>query len=98
MNPTDKNARSEQAEIDASAKWPVLVFFASAIAWLILGGALQLIANIQLHTPSLVARNAQLVYQQAVVQRTMPLNNATQMTDAERALLKRWYEAGAKTE
>ena len=54
--------------------------------------------NIQLHTPALVARNAQLVYQQAVVQRTMPLNNATQMTDAERALLKRWYEAGAKTE
>src|SRR4051812_32098776 len=55
MNPTDKNARSEQLEIDASARWPVLVFFASAIAWLILGGALQLIANIQLHTPEFLA-------------------------------------------
>jgi cytochrome c oxidase cbb3-type subunit 1 len=55
MNPTDKNARTEQAEIDASAKWPVLVFFGSAIAWLILGGALQLIASIQLHSPAFLA-------------------------------------------
>jgi cytochrome c oxidase cbb3-type subunit I len=55
MNPTDKNARAEQAEIDASAKWPVLVFFGSAIAWLILGGALQLIASIQLHSPAFLA-------------------------------------------
>jgi len=27
----------------------------------------------------------------------MPLNNATQITDAERALVKRWFEAGAPT-
>jgi uncharacterized membrane protein len=26
----------------------------------------------------------------------MPLNNATQITEDERALIKRWYEAGAK--
>ena len=25
----------------------------------------------------------------------MPLNNATQITDAERETIKRWYEAGA---
>ena len=25
----------------------------------------------------------------------MPLNNATQMTDDERALIGRWFEAGA---
>ena len=29
------------------------------------------------------------------VLKLMPMNNATQMTDAERALLGRWYEAGA---
>jgi uncharacterized membrane protein len=52
--------------------------------------------NIQLHTPELVARHAQAIYQQAVVLKAMPMNNATQITDAERALLKRWYEAGAK--
>jgi uncharacterized membrane protein len=51
--------------------------------------------NVQLHTPALIARNAQQIYQQAVVLKTMPLNNATQITEAERATLKRWFEAGA---
>jgi len=51
--------------------------------------------GIQLHTPELIARNAQALYQQSVVLKTMPLANSTQITDAERALLKRWYEAGA---
>jgi uncharacterized membrane protein len=43
-----------------------------------------------------IERLAQALYQQAVLQKTMPLNNATQITDAERALLGRWFEAGAK--
>ena len=51
--------------------------------------------NIQLHTPKLIAKNAQALYQQSVVLKTMPLANATQMTDAERALLKSWFDAGA---
>jgi cytochrome c oxidase cbb3-type subunit 1 len=55
MNSNDQNARAEQSEIDASAKWPVLVFFGSALLWLILGGAMQLAATIQLHTPTFLA-------------------------------------------
>jgi uncharacterized membrane protein len=51
--------------------------------------------NVQLHTPELIAKNAQALYQQTVLQKTMPLGNATQMLDAERALIKRWYEGGA---
>jgi uncharacterized membrane protein len=51
--------------------------------------------NVALHTPALLAQHAQAVYQQAVVLKLMPLNNATQISDAERALLKRWFEAGA---
>ncbi|GAB4559773.1 MAG: urate hydroxylase PuuD [Rhizobacter sp.] len=51
---------------------------------------------IQLHTPELLARNAQAVYQQAVVLKLMPMNNATQMTAEERDVVKRWFEAGAK--
>ena len=51
--------------------------------------------NIQLHTPELIAKNAQALYQQAVVLKAMPMNNATQITDAERGLLGRWFEAGA---
>jgi uncharacterized membrane protein len=51
--------------------------------------------NVRLDTPALLRQHAQQVLQQAVIARTMPLNNATQMTDAERALLRRWVEAGA---
>jgi uncharacterized membrane protein len=42
-----------------------------------------------------VELNAQALYTQAVVARTMPLNNATGMTDEERQILKTWFEAGA---
>jgi uncharacterized membrane protein len=51
--------------------------------------------GVSLQTPELVKQHAQQVYQQAVVLKLMPFNNATQMTDDERALVKRWYEAGA---
>lgn len=51
--------------------------------------------GIQLDTPELLLRNAQAAYQQAAVLKVMPMNNATQMTPAERELLKRWFEAGA---
>ncbi len=53
--------------------------------------------GVQLHTAELIAKNAQAVYQQAVVLKAMPMNNATQITDEERALLGRWFEAGATT-
>jgi uncharacterized membrane protein len=53
--------------------------------------------NVALHTPALLRQQAQAVYQQVVVLKLMPLNNATQMSDAERALIKRWFEAGAAT-
>jgi len=55
MNPNVSPSRAEQQEIDASARWPVLVFLASGLFWLIAGGAMQLAANIQLHTPSFLA-------------------------------------------
>ena len=49
--------------------------------------------NVALHTPELITQHAQAVYQQATVLRAMPLNNATQITEEERALIKRWFEA-----
>ena len=48
-----------------------------------------------LHTPELIKQHAQAVYQQAVVLRLMPLNNASQITDDERRLIGRWFNAGA---
>jgi uncharacterized membrane protein len=50
--------------------------------------------NVMLHTPELILKNAQGLYLQAVVLKVMPMNNATQITDAERAVLKRWVESG----
>lgn len=52
--------------------------------------------GMQLHTPELIEQHAQAIYQQAVVQKVMPLNNATQITDAERALLGRWFQSRAR--
>ncbi len=52
--------------------------------------------NVRLDSPEGVATHAQAIYQQAVVTKIMPMNNATQITDAERALIKQWFEAGAK--
>jgi uncharacterized membrane protein len=54
--------------------------------------------NVRLDSPEQVAMHAQGIYQQAVVTRVMPMNNATQITDAERDTLKRWFEGGAKTD
>jgi uncharacterized membrane protein len=51
--------------------------------------------NVALHTPELIKQHAQQMYQQVWVLKLMPFNNATQITDAERALIKRWFEAGA---
>ena len=51
--------------------------------------------NVALHTPQLLQQHAQAVYQQVSVLKLMPLNNATQVTEDERQLVRRWFEAGA---
>ena len=60
------------------------------------GAALQQ-KNLRVDVPAQVAQHAQNIYQQVVATKVMPLGNATQMTDAERALIAQWYQAGAKT-
>jgi uncharacterized membrane protein len=54
--------------------------------------------GIAFDSPGAIQRDAQQLYQQAVVLKLMPLNNATQITAAERDLLKRWYEEGARVD
>ena len=54
--------------------------------------------GIALNSAALIQRHALAVYQQAAVLKQMPFNNATQITEAERDLIRRWYEAGAPTE
>jgi uncharacterized membrane protein len=52
--------------------------------------------NVALHTPALIQQHALGMYQQAVVLKIMPMGNATNITDIERATIKAWFEAGAK--
>jgi len=54
--------------------------------------------GVRLDSPAELKRHAQAVYQQAVVSKTMPINNATGITDEERALIGEWFRAGAPTE
>ena len=58
------------------------------------GQAMQM-KNVRLDSADLLAQHASAVYQQAVVLRAMPMNNATQITEQERALIKKWFENGA---
>ncbi len=51
--------------------------------------------NVRFDTADGVKQHALGIYQQAVVTKQMPMNNATGITEDERALIKRWYEAGA---
>ncbi|MCU0940934.1 MAG: urate hydroxylase PuuD [Hydrogenophaga sp.] len=54
--------------------------------------------GVRLDTPAELQRHAQAVYQQVVVTRQMPMNNATGITEAERALIGQWFLSGAKVD
>ena len=49
-----------------------------------------------LDTDAGLTKNAPKIYERAVASHSMPLNNETGMTDAERASLGAWIKAGAK--
>ena len=61
------------------------------------GAQLQM-KNVRLDSPALLKQHAQSIYQQVVVTKIMPMNNSTGITDDERARIKQWFEAGAKTQ
>jgi uncharacterized membrane protein len=54
-------------------------------------------AGVAFDDPHAISQNAARIYQQAVQLKAMPLANLTNMTDAERAQVAAWYEAGART-
>ena len=53
-------------------------------------------AGIVLDSAAAIRQNASKIYQQAVQLKAMPLGNLTNITDAERAQIGAWYEAGAQ--
>ena len=61
------------------------------------GAQLQM-KNMRVDSPELAKQHAQAIYQQVVVQKIMPMNNATGVTEEERALIGRWFESGASVE
>ncbi|MEO5934012.1 MAG: urate hydroxylase PuuD, partial [Duganella sp.] len=52
--------------------------------------------GVMLENAAEIHQNAEKIYKQTVQLKAMPLANLTQMTDAERAQIAAWYEAGAK--
>ena len=56
-------------------------------------GAQVQMKNIRLDSPEALKQNAQ-----AVVARTVPMNNATGITDADRALIGQWFQAAVKAQ
>jgi uncharacterized membrane protein len=61
------------------------------------GEAMQM-KGVRLDNAPDIATHAQGIYQQTVVTKAMPMNNATGITDEERDLIGRWFKAGAPTE
>ena len=61
-------------------------------------GAQVQMKNVRLDSPEGLKLHAQNVYQQAVVAKIMPMNNSTGITDAERLVIKNWFEAGASVQ
>ncbi|HXJ59609.1 MAG TPA: cbb3-type cytochrome c oxidase subunit I [Verrucomicrobiae bacterium] len=55
FTPSPAEGRWSAAQIDASCRWPVLLLFASALAWLVLGSLLQFIIAIKLHAAGFLA-------------------------------------------
>jgi uncharacterized membrane protein len=53
-------------------------------------------AGVMLETDAQIRQNAARIYAQSVQLKAMPLANLTNMTDAERAQVAAWFEAGAK--
>jgi uncharacterized membrane protein len=58
-------------------------------------GAQVQMKNVRLDDAAQIKLHAQAIYQQVVVTKAMPLNNPTQMTEAERMVVKAWFEGGA---
>jgi uncharacterized membrane protein len=54
--------------------------------------------GVVLETPAQIVAHAARIRQQAIESRAMPLGNVTQMTDAERARVAAWIDAGARAD
>ncbi len=61
-------------------------------------GAQVQMKNVRLDSAANVKLHAQNIYQQVVVSKLMPMTNTTGISEAERMVIKQWFETGAKTD
>jgi uncharacterized membrane protein len=61
-------------------------------------GAQVQMKNVRLDSAANVKLHAQNIYQQVVVTKLMPMTNTTGISEAERMVIKQWFETGAKTD
>ena len=54
--------------------------------------------NVRLDSPEALKQHAQTVYQQVVVTKLMPMNNATGLTEEERVLFAQWFKGGSRVD
>ena len=94
--PPPQPAQSEQSADAAPATFTAVQAVVTQRCTLCHGAAMQS-KNVRLDSADEVRKHAQAIYQQVVVLKIMPMNNATQITDAERTLIGRWFTAGAST-
>ena len=61
-------------------------------------GAQVQMKNVRLDSAANVKLHAQAIYQQVVVSKIMPMTNTTGISEAERMVIKQWFETGARTD
>jgi uncharacterized membrane protein len=97
LRPTASKAPSPQTGAGAAVSYVQVQTVLEQRCYQCHGAQVQM-KNVRLDSPEAVQLNAQNLYQQAVVSKQMPMNNATGITEAERALLGQWFLAGAKVQ
>jgi cytochrome c oxidase cbb3-type subunit 1 len=54
--------KSEQTAADSASRWPLLLMLVSGLVWLVVAGALALLASLQLHSPAFMAHCSVFTY------------------------------------
>lgn len=91
------SGNAQAAAVPAQARYAQLQPILEKRCYMCHGAQVQM-KNVRLDSPEGVKLHAAQVYQQAVVAKLMPMNNATGITEDERALIGQWFRQGAKVD
>jgi uncharacterized membrane protein len=97
MKPTSLSVSAAPADKAMPASYAQVKTIFEQHCYMCHGEAVQM-KGIRLDQSAVVKANAQAVFQQVHVTRQMPMNNATNISEEERHLIKRWFESGASVD